>query len=403
MTNNNLTYQWQRSSDNVTFTDIVSATLPTFNFSSLSPADDGYYRCVVSDETKSVPSNSATATCVVHPFSESWFNDLHHMGFYDRYDQREDYHCLGNGLYIGYADNQTPYYRDNVFAWAKGVTIYGSTSYQGCAYYYVGAYGASNCRLVLENSTIYLQGFYINAFEYETINSNNNSVEIINSTVLHDRGETIIGGYSMNNAEENTATLTLSAGTVWKNGFNHVIMSATAPVVLTNCHFILTDSGTSFLGDYGNMAGYSYSQPILVQMITGCSGNSIDLLNNSMIRVGQSPDGQQAGHAISVESVATSSQFAFRFGGGFLAYYGDCTHPEIDNTMHWSLKSEEDYYQILPTSVIQIRNSDGTWRAGVSTDFTVTYCATDAEGLVATNNLYDGLAGYTIITAGASI
>lgn len=402
-----LAFQWYYSSDKITWSPILDATRATYKIASMMSTEvaggQGYYKCVATNN-KGTAYGIAQAICIMHPFSERYDNDTHNMGFYDRYDQRVNYECQSNGFYIGYADNQTPKYRDNVFAWAKGVTIYSSSGYSGYAAYYVGAYGASNCRLLLENSTIHLYNFYINFAGSDEVSSNNNSVEVKNSTILHSNGETVLGYGNYPYGGEQTASLTLSNGTVWKNGFNHIVFQGNASAgISVNCKFIVTGSGTAFLGDYGN-TGLRYSRPIYVAMTTSSAGNLIDLLNNSLIRVGQGQsDGQQANGAIGVAYGTSSTQFAFRFGGGFLAYYGDCTHPEIDNTMHWSLKSEEDYYQILPTSVIQVRNSDGTWRAGVEGDFTVTYCATDAEGLAATGGLYDGLAGYTIITAGASI
>lgn len=406
-TGGQLEYQWQKSSDNITFTDIEDATSVNLDFSSLSPSDDGYYRCVVSNGARTVVSDSATATCVVHQFSELYDNDHHNMGFYDRYDQRTNYILQSNGFYIGYADNETPYHKDGVFAWAKGVTIYGSTGYHGYGYYYVGAYGASNCNLVLENSTVYLGGFYINAFDGEgDARPNNNSVVIKNSVILHNIGETLVGACGVMTAGSLTGSLTLQDGSVWKNGYNHIVVGGyeRSGAYAKDCKFIVTGTGTQFLGDYGN-TGNRYNVPIMVYSNAVSTGNSIDLLNSALIRVGCGQDGEQAHKAIDtyqVNNTTTSTQFAFRFGGGYLAYYGDCRTVQ-EYAMHWSLTDIYPDQQILPAGIVQVRNSDGTWRAGVAGDFTVTYCATDAEGLAATNNLYDGLAGYTVITAGNSI
>jgi hypothetical protein len=328
------------------------------------------------------------------------------MGIYDRYDQRVDYTCSTNGFYIGYNDcsGVVPYYKDNIFAWAKGVTIRGSPGYQGYAYYYVGAYGASNCRLVIENCTIYLDSFYINAFDYNgKVYPNNNTVEIINTEILHSLGQTVIG-YSYDSRSGTTASLTLSSGTVWKNGYNSIDLGNGSNIPI-DCKFIITGQGTQFLGDYGQL-GTPYVSVIEIYTNSASTGNSVDLLNSALIRVGYNGTGKQGSHCISTWSIddpSNSTQFAFRFGGGYLAYYGDCTNElSSGDQMHWSLKDEEDYYQILPTGVVQVRDPDGSWRAGVAADFTVTYCATDADGLAATGGLYSGLAGYTVITAGHS-
>jgi len=400
-TGGQLEYQWQRSSDNVTFADISGATASTLAFASLSPSDDGYYRCIVSNSAGSVTSEAVTATCVVHPFET-------YMGSYDRYDQRTDLVAELDGFYIGDVIGEGTHHKDDVFAWAKGVTIRGSAGFSNYAYYYVGCYGASNCSLLLENSTIYLGCFYINAYNDDTVNSNNNAVVVKNSIVYHRVGETMIGCFNNTGTPEAlTATLTLSGGTVWYNGYNHVRVGGYAGAdscYPKDCHFIVIGSGTAFLGDYG-WTGTRYSTPLSLFTLADSTGNSVDLLNSGLIRVGHVESGQ-ASHAITTDSINDSSdavQMAFRFGGGYLAYYGDCTDPDSESTMHWSLKTETDNYQILPTGIVQVRDSDGTWRAGTSSDFTVTYCTTDAEGLAATGGLYDGLAGYTVITAGASI
>jgi hypothetical protein len=326
------------------------------------------------------------------------------MGIYDRYDQRVDYTCSW-GLYIGFNDwTKSVPYKDNVFAWAKGVSIHGAPQYDGYADIYVGAYGASNCRLVLENCKIYLDSLYINAFDYYgEVYPNNNSVEVINTEILNRYGPTYLG-YAFDYNHETKASLTLSSGTVWKNGEGSVYIGVGSGIPV-NCKFIVTGKGTQFLGDYGLNGNYRVEQ-IGIYTNSASTGNSVDLLNSALIRVGYNGTGKQGSHCIttfSVDDPSNSTQFAFRFGGGYLAYYGDCTNElSSGDQVHWSLKDEEDYYQILPTGVVQVRDPDGSWRAGVAADFTVTYCATDADGLAATGGLYDGLAGYTVITAGHS-
>jgi pectin methylesterase-like acyl-CoA thioesterase len=57
-----LTYQWQKSLNNVSFTDVSGAISPTLNLSALTTADAGYYRVVVTNSVSSATSASATLT-----------------------------------------------------------------------------------------------------------------------------------------------------------------------------------------------------------------------------------------------------------------------------------------------------------------------------------------------------
>lgn len=147
-TGGHLSYQWQKSSDNVTFDSISGEILQRLEFTSLSPADDGYYRCVVTNGVGEAISNSVTVTCVVHPFTYEG-EGLGGMGTYERYDQRTDYHQSCN-FYIGITDT-SDVYRDGVFAWAKGCTIQDANA-QNSTTFYVGCYGASDCSYALKTA-----------------------------------------------------------------------------------------------------------------------------------------------------------------------------------------------------------------------------------------------------------
>jgi pectin methylesterase-like acyl-CoA thioesterase len=57
-----LTYQWQKSLNNVSFTDVSGAISSTLNLSALTTADAGYYRVVVTNSVSSATSASASLT-----------------------------------------------------------------------------------------------------------------------------------------------------------------------------------------------------------------------------------------------------------------------------------------------------------------------------------------------------
>jgi len=65
-TGNNLTYQWQFSTNGTTFADISGATMASYTVSNAQPSDAGYYRVVVSGDCGTV---SSTAQLTVTPIS----------------------------------------------------------------------------------------------------------------------------------------------------------------------------------------------------------------------------------------------------------------------------------------------------------------------------------------------
>ncbi len=65
-----LVYQWQYSSDNVTFNDVVGATAATYNAPSVVLGNAGYYRCVITTNSGSgvsLTSDSAQLTVYAAP------------------------------------------------------------------------------------------------------------------------------------------------------------------------------------------------------------------------------------------------------------------------------------------------------------------------------------------------
>ncbi len=57
-----LSYQWQKSLDNVSFADLLGATSPALNLSALTTADAGFYRVVITNSVGSVTSAAAPLT-----------------------------------------------------------------------------------------------------------------------------------------------------------------------------------------------------------------------------------------------------------------------------------------------------------------------------------------------------
>lgn len=224
-----------------------------------------------------------------------------------------------------------------------------------------------------------------------------------------------IGSQCNADQESSDNSLVVSAGAI-VSGF-YVYMAAGYGVHKNN-ECVITDASTQFIFDRLASGGtYHMNSQIYLTFTPDNTGNRIDFLNKCLIRMAKAGNDQDPEHLsqtmgfsqINSENVPLRELLTIRFGGGYLAHFGNCIGPlleDYDSRLEhwkWDFSDWSSGRDILPLEILQVRNVGGTWRAAVESDFTVTYCATDAEGLAATGGLYDGLAGYTIITAGASI
>lgn len=412
-----LTFQWHYSPDKITWSSISGATRATYEISSMGSIEvaggQGYYKCIATN-SKGTAFGIAQAICIEHPFNYER-EGLGGMGTYERYDQRADYKKSCN-FYIGITDTSVVY-KNGVFAWAKGCTIQDANA-NNFTTFYVGCYGASDCRLRLENCTIPKSStLYVSAWSsyLDGAVSTGNSVEVVNS-ILTGRNYYISIGSECNTAQESSGNSLLMSECAVVSGF-YVYMAAGYGLHKNN-ECIITDAGTQFILDpLSSGSTYHSNSQIYLTFEPLNTGNHIDFLNNCLVRMAKAGSDLEPEHLsqtmgfsqINSELEPSSDLLTIRFGGGYLAYFGNCVGPLLEGYdsrlehWKWDFSDWSSGRDILPLEVLQVRNTDGTWRAAVEDDFTVTYCTTDAEGLAATGGRYDGLAGYTIITAGATI
>ena len=115
-------------------------------------------------------------------------------------------------------------------------------------------------------------------------------------------------------------------------------------------------------------------------------GNIIELDNGALItmgRVGVTADNERSIRIYGAAAVYENDSITYptaqpddcvlRFGGGFLAYWGDVRGPYVNGTSisyyHWVFDDSDN--QIIPLKLLQVRDSSGTWRAAVEGDFTL--------------------------------
>lgn len=449
-----LTFQWYYSSDKITWSPILDATRATYKIASMMSTEvaggQGYYKCVATNN-KGTASGMAQAICVMHPFTYEG-EGLGGMGKYERYDQRTDFTTqAGRSFYVGIGDSSN-IVKDNVFAWAKDSWL--NAYYQGNNTgndFYLGCYGARGCTVKIENCTGYIGAMYLSSgseYDYSSGTpvpirvSRDNHLIIRGGVLNHTGGEWLIPGFPWGpvagqNQGDNSITIDGGAKVTLRNNINlgwGGWLANTGSEIAVNNIVQIIGTGTMLRMDsqindtqwwpmmiyfhYGNstvgIAGNAFSIENYAIVVGGKCG-SYDA-NNGGWRYMQSPLLSFNGYSSYDETTDAWLTAAFnpfdntlRFGGGFLAHFGDCTGNLTDSYdsnlgyFKWDFSDWSSYRDICPLAALQVRDADGTWRAAKADDFTVTYCATDAEGLAATGGLYDGLAGYTIITAGASI
>jgi hypothetical protein len=397
------TFQWQSSPDNVTFTDIEGATSNTLTFDSLSPADDGYYHCVVSTLSKSVISDSAQVTCIVNPFVIA-YTGSDGMGPLGRYDQRVNYEYPENSypLFCIGIGKTASVVTDSVYAWAKDMEFLVSAGSDYGYDFNIGFGGAKDCLLILENITCTWASLFLisDAASPEGIVSTANSLVIKGGTISGEGGALIVGPFGGTAPEDSSS--------------NSVIIRDAALLKCCSIHFntckdseiIITGENTRVLLDDVNFHSSQTSRAKIALLgAPVATGNHIDLLNGALLRGGFRTVEENYSMVDNNEFSEEYNSTNLRFGGGYLAHYGDC---RADGPSYWQWRFDTTISLnhtgiVTYLSCLKVRDPDGSWRQALETDFTVTYCATDAEGLAATGGLYDGLAGYTIITAGASI
>lgn len=402
-------------------------------------------------------------TPLLHPFTYEG-EGFGGMAAYDRYDQRTDTTWkLNQSIYVGIGDGSNVI-RNNVYAWAKDCKMgeyfaadapdnpYINT-HQTCNRaldYYIGCYGASGCVVRYTHVTGAMAGVYISCgatgqwtagYTGKIINSSDNHFIIEDGCILKSSGEEwLIPGFPWNLNETDK-----------ENGGNSVIIRGGSTVISPNSitigwngwqdeavthdnSFTITDAGTRLeLSSLQTSITQWQSGNIYISTHAYDSESYLYILNSAIITGGKSgylDDTSKVWNfsqtnclhcvqhqhydkesGILITDPWRAEDAAFRFGGGYLALFGNCVGSHADNydsntgyyKWDWSEDSVSNGYSYLPLECMQVREKDGTWRQAVPDDFTITYCATDAEGLAATNGLYDGLAGYTIITAGASI
>jgi hypothetical protein len=431
-----MSYQWQISSDNISYTDVSGATLSYFPLPLLSPANDGHYRCKVENGLGAMTTTDAVVQCVVHPFETSldgatgWATG---MGTYERYDQRTDVSTAYNNYFLGCGRPASGEYKDGVFAWAKGVSFDAGSGTYAAFGFVSGAYGASHCSCVLENCEMpYTNLLGVSCWspveevgDGAGIFPSNNTMQIKNSVVYLEGNNTpedgycayIYVGFGFNSRTEE--------GEYVQSANNSIIFSGGSKIhsgnvrfsgrqgesgeegAVINSQLVFTDPGTEFLMDDQHTKSFTaHASMGVLNLDPGTTllekGNHVDLLNACLVRLGGTKDleGNLSQYpAILCPIFSEDAMIKLRFGGGYLAYAGDCRSGS-GAAFQWKFDGSGI---IKSLDMLEVRGADGIWRAAIEGDFTVTYCATDAEGLAATNNLYSGLAGYTVITAGASI
>jgi len=247
---------------------------------------------------------------------------------------------------------------DSTIAWigngSRGTVTISDGAWVNRSNFYVG-YGTFGNGTLTVNSGGYMRS------NYAYIGATGTGTVTISSGTWENAGDYLLGDSGRN------CTFTVQAGGIATTGLSALIGdgSSAFPSSGSNNRALVTGAGSSWkIGDGLVVGKYG-------------SNNLLTVQDGALVRIGNSAD-----DTIQFSTDGSSANNFLRVDEAYVALYGD----RVDT-----------FEDLVASGVIQVWNGSA-WT--VSTDleiFTITYYATNAEGLAGTG--YDGLGGFTALTA----